>query len=71
MLLFSVFLMGFSMGPQNCTFGFHNLSYCIAIWKWDTSMSLWLNFLMIDIKTLPLKEGPNFSLFLCYFFPYF
>jgi len=46
---FSVFPMAFRMVTQNCSSRFHNLSYRIPIFMWDTSMSLWLNSLIFCI----------------------
>jgi len=49
----------------------HNLSYCIPIYKWDTSLNLRLNSLMIYIKIYLLGDGWNFSPFPCSIFTYF
>jgi len=68
---FSVFPMGFRMRPQNCTSRFHNFSYRSPILKWDTSMSLWGNSLMVYIKMLLLNGGPIFNPFSCSIYPYF
>jgi len=66
-----VFIMVFSMGTQNCTSRFHNLSTYIPILTWDTSMNLWLNSLTIWIRLIRLIEGPNFDPFSCLIFAYF
>jgi len=57
MLDFSVIPMGFSIGTQNCSSRFHNLSFWFPILMWDTSMSLWWNSLMFYIQIFLLKEG--------------
>jgi len=62
---FSVIPMVFRMGTHNCTSRFRNLSYRIPILKWDTSMNLWLNFLIIFIKVYLLNEGKKFNPFSC------
>jgi len=63
MLDFSVFPMAFRTGAQNCTSTIHNLSYMVPIFKWDTSMNLWLNSLIFYIKILLFNEGQNFNPF--------
>jgi len=63
--------MGSRMGPKICTSRFHNLSNCIPIYKWDTSLKWWLNSLTFCIKIYLLSEGRNFNPFLCSILQYF
>jgi len=71
MLDFSVFPMVFGIGTQNLTSKLHNFANWIPILEVDTSMTLWLNSLMIYIKIFVLEEGRNFTPFTCSIFPYF
>jgi len=69
--IFSLFPMGFRNETQNWTSRFHNLSNFIQILKFDTSMSLWMNSLIIYIQIYVFGEGHNFDPFSCSIFPYF
>jgi len=62
---FSVFPMDFIMGTKICTSTIHNLGNMIPIFKWDTSMSLWLNYLIFYHKILRINEGKHFNPFSC------
>jgi len=61
----------FRMGTQKWTSNFHNLGKWIPILKWDTSMNLWCNSLIIYIQIFSLFEGQKFNPFSCPIFPYF
>jgi len=69
--IFRYFQWGPEWKPKICTSRFHNLSNCIPIYKWDTSLNLWLNSLTFDIKIYLLRETRNFNPFSCSIFRFF
>jgi len=68
---FSVFSWGPGWEPKICTSRFHNYSYGIPIYKWDTSLNLWLNSLTFYIQIYFLGEGRKFNPFSYSIFPNF
>jgi len=58
---FSVFLMG----PQNSNSRFHNLSYCIPVLTWDTSMNFLCNSLQFYTNITYLVKALNFVYIFC------
>jgi len=50
MFEFYLIPMAFRMRTENFTSKFHNLGNWIPIYTWDTSINLWMNFLLFYIQ---------------------